>query len=277
MSLILLAGGVLWLGSIRQPADLRQPPALNGVPRLGALSQKTVKIGVFNIHGCKGNDGVRDLQRVAACLHGLDFVSLHEVRGGYGSNQAYELGRLSDRAALFAPTEWRWGRNDFGNGLLTNVALQGIHQIPLAMTKHTYRNALLTSFQFGAQIVQVLIVHIDLMQDRQRQTVAITNLFSSLKSPAILMGDLNVNADDSHIRKLLAQPGVHNAFANTPGHSRDWIITKGLTTVSATVDHNNASDHPLIYAELMLDTNTTGDTSPKTHSVSHGQSATSLK
>ncbi len=250
---LLIVATLAWIASIRRPADLSQPLNALGEARTAAPSDQSLKVGVFNIHGCKGKDRIRDVSRVAECLEGFDIVSLHEVRGGYTTNQVDELGRQLSMMSLFAPTERRWGRNDFGNGLLTNIKLRSALQIPLVMTEHTYRNALLTKFRFGDQTVQLLTVHIDLHQDREQQMRVVADLFCSLKTPAILMGDLNVEADHPCVQELLAEPGVHNALCTAPENKRDWIITKGLTAVSAGVQPNNASDHPLVYAVLILD------------------------
>ncbi len=251
IGLVVVAAG-LWAASLRRPVDLSRPLETTGAVQSSLPNSRPVEVGVFNIHGCKGTDRKRDLKRVADCLHGLDIVALHEVRGGYATNQADELGRNLEMASLFAPTEWRWGRNDFGNGLLTKIRLGGIQQIPLAMTEHTYRNALLTRFQYGDQTVQLLVVHIDLLADRDRQFQAVADLFCSLTAPAILMGDLNVDADHPGLRALLAKPGIHNALAAAPANKGDWIIAKGMTAVSARVEPNDASDHPVIRASLVL-------------------------
>jgi len=251
--LCVCAGALYGIGSLRQPADLTRPMHLKTPPQHAAITAPTLKVGVFNIHGCKGLDGKRDINRTAKYINDIDFMVLHEVRAGYSSNQADELGELLGMSSLFAPTEWRWGRHDFGNGLLTNVKLLDVHQIPLVKTEHTYRNALLTNFQFGEVTVQVLVAHIDLHGDRDRQVRAVSNLFMSLQEPAMLLGDLNVVATDKSLRELLEQPGVVNALASYPEHGHDWIITRGFRTVSGRVTENDASDHAVIQAELALD------------------------
>ncbi len=244
--------GIAWYGSLRQPVDFTRPLKLSTPPQFSSHQKDTIRVGVFNIHGCKGKDGKRDVGRIAQRINDLDIVSLHEVRGSYGSNQAHELGELLGMSAVFAPTEWRWGRNDFGNGLLTNVELSQMHQIPLAMTGHAYRNALLTSFRLEDKTVQLLIAHVDLTEDRDRQLSAVTNLFLSLNSPAILLGDLNVKATDPRMRGLMSIPGVRSALAATPGRGRDWVIMKGFRTVSAAVVDSEASDHAFVQTELQL-------------------------
>lgn len=252
VGLIVVVAGIAWYGSWRQPVNFTHSLKLSTPPQFSSHQRDTIRIGVFNIHGCKGKDGKRDVERIAKCIHDLDIVSLHEVRGGYGTNQAQELGELLGMSAVFAPTEWRWGRNDFGNGLLTNVELSQMHQIPLAMSGHAYRNALLTSFRLEDKTVQLLIAHVDLTEDRDQQLSAVTNLFLSLKKPALLLGDLNVKATDPRMRSLMATPGIRSALAATPGRGRDWVIMKGFRTVSAAVVDSEASDHAFVQTELQL-------------------------
>ncbi|WP_231963170.1 endonuclease/exonuclease/phosphatase family protein [Symmachiella macrocystis] len=252
MCLFVVVAGIAWYGSWRQPVNFSHSLKLSTPPQFSSHQRDTIRIGVFNIHGCKGKDGKRDVGRIAQCIHDMDIVSLHEVRGSYASNQAHELGELLGMSAVFAPTEWRWGRNDFGNGLLTNVEFSQMHQIPLAMSGHAYRNALLTSFRLEDKTVQLLIAHVDLSEDRERQLSAVTNLFLTLKTPAILLGDLNVKATDPRMRGLMATPGVRSALAATPGRGRDWVIMKGFRTVSAAVIDNEASDHAFVQTELQL-------------------------
>ncbi len=79
----------------------------------------------------------------------------------------------------------------------------------------------------------------------------------NVSEPALLMGDLNGEANDSSVVPILKAPGVKDAVgsvlgANVPADRIDWIFTKGLETISAGVEKNDASDHPMVWAELKL-------------------------
>jgi endonuclease/exonuclease/phosphatase family metal-dependent hydrolase len=80
--------------------------------------------------------------------------------------------------------------------------------------------------------------------------------FLALPEPAVLLGDLNSDANDPLIRGLLSTPGVCDAVGPKPGPNRaeriDWIIARGLRPVDAGIRDNGASDHPLVWAELEL-------------------------
>jgi endonuclease/exonuclease/phosphatase family metal-dependent hydrolase len=173
-------------------------------------------------------------------------------------NQADELGRQLEMASQFVPTESRFWQPSFGNGLLSQVVTTPVHKLPLPCTQgKKYRTATLTSFQVGDQTVRVLSVHLDRVQDRETQLEQVFSLFCDLRKPAILMGDLNTFPDDPLLKTWLAHPDIHDAVADklgsdAPPRRIDWIFTRGLKTVDAGYLSNEASDHPLVWAELRL-------------------------
>lgn len=248
-----------WGASIRHPADFSKPLTVRGNVPFKMASNETLHVGTFNIHGCKGRDRQRDIMRVAHCIGELDIVGLNEVRGDYRTNQARSLGKILKRGSLFAPTERRWFRDDFGNGLLTKVELGTVNRVPLTNLRLSYRNVVLTNFQFGGETVQLMVAHIECGKDRGQQMRAVREVFLALREPAILMGDLNVSArEDEELRKLLAVPGVHdvlNDVASRTAKNRivDWIIVRGFQTIAAKSSLNDASDHPIVTAELRLE------------------------
>jgi len=78
-----------------------------------------------------------------------------------------------------------------------------------------------------------------------------------LEPPVVLMGDLNTTADDPQLVWLRAQPTVHSALHDAlpdgpPPDTIDWLFHRGLETASAQLKVVDASDHPVLYAELAL-------------------------
>jgi len=259
--LLAAAAVIVGLGSDRMPADPTRPLVLEGEVQYPSLSGPSFRIGTFNIHGGRGTDGRRDLSRIARCLTDLDLVALQEVHGslmGHHRSQVALLGREINRAWLFAPTERRWWHDHFGNGLLTRVALTGHQCIPLAGTRgDSFRNALLAVFRYRDRRVKVLLTHIDRHEDRQSQLEAVIGLFLSLQEPAVLLGDLNTPAPDPRLQALLATPGVRNVLEEIlkdrlPEGNIDWIFTRGLEPITAGWVPPEASDHPLVWAELSI-------------------------
>ncbi|MCA9072104.1 MAG: endonuclease/exonuclease/phosphatase family protein, partial [Planctomycetaceae bacterium] len=251
------------LGANRVPADATRKIAWSGKPELNSLPEKTFRVASFNIHGGKGTDRRLDLKRIADCLADVEpqFVGLNEVHGsqfGTRLNQAEELGQHLKMASLFVPTERRFWQPSFGNGLLTHVSTTSVHRLPLPCTQgKKYRTATLTSFQVDGQKVRVLSVHLDRMKDREVQLERVFSLFCDLEKPAILMGDLNTFPNDPLLAKWLKDSDIRDAVHEGLGEADpprriDWIFTRGLQTIKGGCVGNEASDHPLVWAELRI-------------------------
>jgi endonuclease/exonuclease/phosphatase (EEP) superfamily protein YafD len=88
-------------------------------------------------------------------------------------------------------------------------------------------------------------------------------LFLALDEPAVLVGDLNTGRGDPAIQAVLAAPGVVDPVGGErlPDQSEriDWILVRGLRGVDAGIRDSGASDHPLIWAELEVATESDGD------------------
>jgi endonuclease/exonuclease/phosphatase family metal-dependent hydrolase len=258
--LLLAALYAWWLGATRAPADATNPLTWHDSPHTSPVTSGRLHVATFNIHSGKGTDGRHDLDRTAAAIEGLHVVALNEVRSGFGSveNQAALLADRLGMGWLFAPAERRWWHDHFGNALLANIPVEGAFRIPLPhQQSNSYRNAVLTSLRFAETQVRVLAVHVDRQGDRQRQLRAVIDLFLSLDEPAILLGDLNSTRDDPLLQHLLSSPGVSDVVGETlgsddPAGRIDWIVARGLRGVSAECRRTEASDHPVVCAELEL-------------------------
>ncbi len=258
---LLALAGLIWLASRPQATGPAEGTTLDGQPtQTAGPPRNSFRIGAFNIHGCTGADGRRDVDRVADCLQDLDFVALTEVHGPRlweSDNQAALLGRRLGRQWLFAPATRDWHTIDFGNGLLTSLPVESWRRIPLeANNGRGYRNAVLARLRQQGQTISVLLTHIarsgDVTRHAQlRQTI---DLYLSLAGPAIFLGDLNSEAAEPEIRRLLAAPGVIDAVGQKLGPNAppriDWIVVRGLRVLDAGLRDNGASDHPLAWAEL---------------------------
>ncbi len=250
----------IWHGERRTPSAPRQESTLQGLVEVEALPPGPFRLATFNIHRGKGTDDRVDLQRTAALLRGCDLIALNEVDGDFGgASQAETLGELLGMAWLFAPTERRWWHEHFGNGLLSRVALGPCQRLLLPGNQgRKYRNAILTSVTVGDRSVRVLATHLDRGLEREMQLKLIVDLFLSLREPAVLLGDLNTEPDDPTLRALLDTPGVTEAGAaieELPDRRIDWIIVRGLRPLAAEYVTNDASDHPVLWAELEVETN----------------------
>lgn len=234
-----------------------------------ARTEKTIRVGTFNIHGCKGRDGSRNPARIADCLVGLDLIALQEVRGGLWPAQTDQTGLIAQRLGahgLFAPAETRWyGGFASGNALISRLPITWWYRSPLPRTyDRSYRNLLLASVEHQGRVFRVLLTHIVRRDERERaaQLATAIAMFLSLQEPALLLGDLNTTADDPHLRKLLDTPGVEDPLArqrdSLPADRVDWILARGFRTIDAGLIDRGASDHPLVWAELEMAAATPG-------------------
>lgn len=264
LGLATCALGAIWVGANRLPANATRPVEWRGNARRNSLAGNTFRVASFNIHAGKGTDGVLDLTRVAKCLESVEpnFAGLYEVRSARYGRPMPQLAEIADHlnmASVFLPSERQFWQPSYGNGLLTNLATGPVHKLPLPCTQgRKYRIASLTSFEVGGQTVRVLCVHLDRMDDRETQLEYVFSLFASLESPAIMMGDLNTCYHEVVMEKYLKRPGVHDALREHLGENDmlyrvDWILMRGLTTRAAGCLENDASDHPLVWAEFAVE------------------------
>ncbi len=257
----LTMAAVVWLSNVRVSTGPDAGTSFAGAAAVPAM-RTSLRVGIFNIHGGRGQDKNRDLARTAECLRGLDLVGMNEVLGPklwWQTDQCQQLGELLGVSWLFAPTESRWWDGSFGNGLLCRLPVSAWQRIPLPRAgAHTYRNAVFSTIDVGAHTVRVLLTHLDSRdaERRHEQMRMVGELFLSLAPPAILMGDMNTFPGDPQLDLLLARPGVVDAvaagMAEPPLRRMDWILTRGLRTIAAGCEDHGASDHPLYWAELEI-------------------------
>ncbi len=248
-------GGVPDFGRVF-PAD----PAVSLVPK------RKLRIGTFNIHRCKGQDGRRDVARVAQLLQGLDIIGLNEVAGSnlwWGDSQAKELSSHLKLSWLFSPVSTRLLDGDFGNGVLTSLPIRSWQKIPLPLNrKKSVRAVLLIVLETGDRPINLLVTHLDhrdkeqLDRDGHKQLDTVISLFLALAEPAILMGDFNARANDPLIKELKNTAGVSDAIReagiDSPPYRVDWIFLRGMRSVGGAIVENEASDHPIVWADVEI-------------------------
>jgi endonuclease/exonuclease/phosphatase family metal-dependent hydrolase len=251
-----MATAIVLDGQSHRPCPPAEGIGLHGASQ--ASLKPTLRIASFNIHGCRDAQGNQDLERTANALQDFDLIGLNEVHGARpwtSCDQAQALGERLQMPWLFAPTTRRWWRDDFGNGLLCSLPVSRWRRVPLSGTRHKgHRNVIIAEVDHGGRTVQVIVAHLDRVQDRQRQLVETIDTFLALPEPAILLGDLNTMADDAQLAQLLASPGIHDVVAeglsHPPPRRIDWILARGLRGVRSGVVDTKASDHPLVWAEV---------------------------
>ncbi len=245
----------LALGSDRRPASAAAGVGLNG-PAPTGVAQQYLRVASFNIHSGRDRQGRTNLERTARAIAEVDLVALYEVRSSgawFGGDQAQWLGQRLGLAWLYAPSERRWGHNHWGNALLAGARVGAWRTTPLVGTRgKAYRNFVVAEVEFHGTTLRVLLTHLDTHTDRAAQLATVLAEFERLPAPALLMGDLNTDASDPQLVRLLQLPDVE--CCGPPGAARhiDWIVARGLHCRAAGLREEGASDHPCAWAELEL-------------------------
>jgi endonuclease/exonuclease/phosphatase family metal-dependent hydrolase len=251
---------VLLAGNVRSSTGPASGQGCGGtLPDLPA-SKSVFRIATFNMHSGVGEDDVYNLNRTIQSVRDTDLCALNEVRGrlrGEPPNQAEELARATGRAWLYLPSERRFWHEDFGNGLITRLAIREWVRTPLPTdpSHGGLRNATILRAEFGGREVQILLTHIDRAKDQAGQIRMVARLFDSLAEPSMLLGDLNADSDNPEVRSLVGRPGVHDCITEGGGAARgriDWILARGLKTVVGGQIQNGASDHPLYWVDVSI-------------------------
>lgn len=252
--LTVVAAAVIAHGNNRQPAGPAHGVGLYGAPTANVPTDR-LRVASFNIHGGRDGQDHRDLSRTAVSLQGVHLAGLNEVRGGWRGDQTRYLAQRHGLAWLYAPSERRWWREHWGNALLSAAPVTSWRRTPLVGTRGKgFRNFLVADVAHFGATIQVLLTHVDTSQDREAQLQTIFDTFLNLPQPALLLGDLNSDANDPQMQRLLASAGVVDCLAdaarNYPRRRIDWIVARGLRTLDAGMRDDLASDHPCFWADL---------------------------
>lgn len=224
----------------------------------GGEPPTTIRVATFNIHGGKGRDGHRDLERQAHDLAGIDVIALQELHDSWRAPD--QLARLATRlelARLNAPVRSRWFRRHRANGLLTCRPVGDWIRVRLAghaAGRFHFRNLTIAELRLR-QRVWILFTHLNRKQGREEQLAQVMEEFLQ-RSPAVLMGDFNMNREHPALREYLTRDDITDALGETleDDDSRriDWILCRGLQVTGGGVIDSGASDHPLYWCDIAL-------------------------
>jgi endonuclease/exonuclease/phosphatase family metal-dependent hydrolase len=155
-------------------------------------------VASYNVHGCVGTDGRRDVSRVARVLRELDahVIALQEVvfhpRDGAEPEPVDILAELSGYRAICAPIA-RGGDSHFGNALLTRLPVLRAQTIDLHFQRFEPRTALDVDVAVGAQRVRIVATHLGLRPSERRFQVRklLSYLAIEPDTLTVLLGDIN--------------------------------------------------------------------------------------
>jgi endonuclease/exonuclease/phosphatase family metal-dependent hydrolase len=251
----IIGAAVVTLGFWRAPTPQAEGTSFDGRVRTPS-TRPTLRVGTFNIRGGVGLDNKLDLNRTARVIGDCDLVSLNEVQGAtlHSVNQARMLGEHLGLYSLYAPSERRWWRESWGNGLLTNLKVEHWTRFPMNKTKPDgYRTVTVSRMAWKGKTINVITTHTDGSEDRDAQLRIVGSLFLAMEEPALLMGDLNTPISHPTIQEVIHTPGVIDPVTQVKGlvpRRIDWIFAKGFKVIDAGIVEQGASDHPFYWADL---------------------------
>lgn len=258
--LIALAiASVLIVGNLRTSTGPASGEGYAGTLPALPEGKTSFRIATFNMHSGVGEDDVFNLNRTIEAVRDTDFCALNEVRGRFSGeprNQAEELAQATHRGWIYLPSERRYWHDDFGNGLITRLPVREWVRTPLPTdpSHGGLRNATITRVELGSREVQILLTHIDRSKDQAGQLRMVSRIFDCLAEPSMLVGDLNADSTNPEVKSILHLPGIHDCITEATGRGDgriDWILAKGIKTLSGGQIKNGASDHPLYWVDVV--------------------------
>ena len=180
-----------------------------------------LRVLCYNIHYGQGNDGVYDLERLAAVIKEVnpDLVALQEVdvvvRRSGQVHQAEKLGELTGLKVHYGPTQHYEG-GLFGNAVLTRLPVKKVLIHPLPYTEATpelttYPRGFIavTVETSGGKEVRFVSTHFqhNVEEDRVAEAEAVNRLLAGKGDslPTILAGDINAVPDSEPMKVLLSR------------------------------------------------------------------------
>jgi endonuclease/exonuclease/phosphatase family metal-dependent hydrolase len=238
-----------------------------------------LRILCYNIHYGQGNDGVYDLERLAAVIKAVDpdVVALQEVdvmvRRSGQVHQAEELGKLTGLDVYYGPTQHYEG-GLYGNAVLTKLPVNRVWIQPLPYTEATPE---LTTYPRGfvavtvkapgGKEVRVVSTHFqhNVEADRVAEAEAVNRYLAveSEKIPTILAGDINAVPDSEPMKVLLSKwtnaidPEAAPTVPSKDPKSRiDYILYRQgdpfEVVETKVIAEEMASDHRPVFAVLRV-------------------------
>jgi endonuclease/exonuclease/phosphatase family metal-dependent hydrolase len=261
-----IAGIIVVLASIYAIANIRLPvgdAADSGINSPGQWQTdnfQTFHVGTYNIHRAIGQDGNREINRIASSLKANSIAGLQEVNGATLSgapDQAQQLGELLNMGWLFAPAYRRLYGQEYGNALLSRFKVTSWRRQRLpSPVDSTNRNFIVANVQIGDRALTIINAHIDAGNDREIQLERVIEEFDR-HSTAILLGDFNTRRKQSPLRELLGNSDITDAIAvalgkETPPWTVEWILTRGLKVLGGKFKDYGPSDHPMYAVEVQF-------------------------
>ncbi len=236
---------------------------------------RPLRVASYNVHGCLGRDGRRDVARIVRILREIDadVIGLQEVESRHGRSeidQAEKLAAALGMACIEGPLLHHAERGWYGNALLTRLEVQAVRRVLFESYGVEARGAIVCDVRAADGLRwRVMTTHLDLRSRHRRRQFAtlLDQLVPSPREPTALMGDFNEWWSRSHglteLRRHAELPPSPPTFpAWLPALRLDRIAFSGCRLRGAvrrqfTPVTRRASDHLPIFADLLADAATT--------------------
>lgn len=229
-----------------------------------------IRVASYNVHGCRGRGGRRDVVRIARVLGEIhaDVVGLQEVESRHGRSDVDQAERLAEALGmacvegplLLARRGW------YGNALLTRLTVQSARRVLFDRHGREARGALVCDLlgRDGTSW-RVMTTHLDLRSGHRRCQfeMLLDELVPVRPRPTVLMGDFNEWWPFSRalraVRRHAALPPAPPTFPSwLPFMRLDRIAHSGCRLQGEVRCHVTplsrlASDHLPVFADLIAE------------------------
>lgn len=232
-----------------------------------ARNEKFIRVMSFNIRHGEGLSGKVSLEAILEVLKegdadiiGLQEVDRHLARSG-NVDQAAKLASGMGMQWCFSPSLQK-GSGEYGNAILSKypIASERTYFLPGAKER---RSVLQADVRIGRKKLVVLNTHLGVTKaDREEQVPLLLKIVQSVRCPAVLLGDFNMEADDLLMGTICTEWHKITLRIKAPtlinGQEIDHIITNAAvngaaaTGLEAWTLQTQASDHHAVIANIPL-------------------------
>lgn len=158
-----------------------------------------LRVGSYNVHGCRGTDRRADAERVARVIAGMgcDTVGLQEVNSRTGTGAGpLQLDALAQATGMTAIPGLTIIHHDghYGNALLTRRKVLHVRRHDLSWRRREPRGALDVEIDVDGVPVRVMVTHLGLRPvERRFQVKQMLRLLHDIpkEQPVVVLGDIN--------------------------------------------------------------------------------------
>jgi len=223
----------------------------------------SIRIMTYNLHHCEGEDGVYDVERIAAFMQetGADIILCQEVDRGYSERSRFDLQPVMLK--LILGYNAFYGPNideTYGNLILSRFPIERAENVPLPNPENKEpRGVIVSTITVDGVPFSVLNTHLSAFSavNREEQIAFLNDLIGKQEHPVFFGADFNTRP--SQQLKPLLDGGVlvstrHGILGLGEGID-DILVTadiKDYITAGKVVE-NVYSDHPAYRMDLTIE------------------------